>query len=352
MYHIILSGTGPRYVAFIGSMSYLFKKFPDITERKEVVTNAKNIKYYKNIKTISGSSGGSLIAMVLSLGYSISDMKNIAVKIGYNETNDLNITEFLTSFGVDSGRKFENMLKALVKFKYGKNNLTFKQLYDYTGIKLIITATCLSNYKLEYFNYINTPDLELWKAVRMSSCVPYLYAAYEYNQKLYIDGALCDFFPMNVMHDENVKNTFDENDHVIGIKLDDMLKNKDKKEVFKNEINNIVEFSLSFIMTLSTVIYDLREEYIQNNINFKNVDIISYNTAHIGSLSFDISENDRELLFSIGHTRIMEYYEQKEKELYNFCSSFIYNIIDKNINLPNQECNKNQLNQNPSNNDQ
>ena len=105
-------------------------------------------------------------------------------------------------------------------------------------------------------------------------------------------------------------------------------------------------------MTLSTVIYDLREEYIQNNINFKNVDIISHNTAHIGSLSFDISEDDRELLFSIGNTRIMEYYEQKEKELYNFCSSFIYNIIDKNINLPVQECNKNQLNQNPSNNDQ
>ena len=82
--------------------------------------------------------------MVLSLGYSINDMKNIAVKIGYNETNDLNITEFLTSFGVDSGKKFENMLKALVKFKYGKNNLTFKQLYDYTEIKLIITAICLS----------------------------------------------------------------------------------------------------------------------------------------------------------------------------------------------------------------
>ena len=37
MYHIILSGTGPRYVAFIGSMSYLFKKFPDLTEKKEVV---------------------------------------------------------------------------------------------------------------------------------------------------------------------------------------------------------------------------------------------------------------------------------------------------------------------------
>ena len=43
-----------------------------------------------------------------------------------------------------------------------------------------------------------------------------------------------------------------------------------------------------------------KESYPVNT--FKNIDIISFNTAHINSLSFDITEDDRTLLYNIGYS--------------------------------------------------
>tara|TARA_B100000029_G_C17572892_1_gene957248 strand:- start:773 stop:1825 length:1053 start_codon:yes stop_codon:yes gene_type:complete len=350
MYHIILSGTGPRYVSFIGSLSCLFKRYPSLLDKKTCNTNCNPLNYYKNIKTLSGSSGGSLIAMVLSLGYTINEMKNIGVKIGYNELTDLDITEFFTTYGIDSGKKFENMLKALIKFKYGKISLNFKQLYEYTGIKLIITATCLNRYKTVYFNYETTPNLELWKAVRMSASVPFLFAPVEYDGNLYTDGALVDFFPLHTIN--NNKADYKKEDQIIGIKLNDMSKNGD----VDIPINNIVDFSTSLILALSTVIYDLREYYQYPVNTFENIDIISFNTAHINSLSFDITEDDRTLLYNIGYSSAMTYFEEKDKETESFCRDILETLVKETVEtvetLVKKENNKNQQSLNLSDSDQ
>ena len=343
MYHIILSGTGPRYVSFIGSITYLFEKIENLNETQYANTDLKSFKYYKNIKTLCGSSGGSLIAMGLSIGYTMKDMKNIGIKLGFNDVNDLDITEFIWNYGIDSGLKYENMLKALVKFKYGNSNLTFKKLYEFTGIKLVINAISLNKYEMHYFDYINTPDLELWKAVRMSSSVPFLFKPFKYNNNIYVDGALGDFFPIHMIKSQ-INN---DNDKIIGIRL-----GEDKKTNYNVEINNFLDFSTALIMSMSTMLYNLREDYQIDYNKYRNIDIISFNTAHIGGLSFDIDENDREILYNIGYSMTKEYFDKKFEDINKFCYSYLQNIIDEAIaNISKKENNNNQQSLNPSNND-
>ena len=47
-------------------------------------------------------------------------------------------------------------------------------------ILFTIIGSNLTDNKCEYFNYINTPDLEVWKAIRISCNIPFLYSPFYY----------------------------------------------------------------------------------------------------------------------------------------------------------------------------
>ena len=80
----------------------------------------------------------------------------------------LNITgesvlKFLEDYGIDTGEKFEKIIKIVSKRKLNKPNITFKELYELTNITFTVSVLNLNKGKLVYFSHLNYPDLEVFK---------------------------------------------------------------------------------------------------------------------------------------------------------------------------------------------
>ena len=55
---------------------------------------------------------------------------------------------------------------------------------------LIIIGSNINTRRHELFNYENTPDMEVWKAVRISCAFPPIFQPFKYNDNYYLDGEI------------------------------------------------------------------------------------------------------------------------------------------------------------------
>ena len=49
-----------------------------------------------------------------------------------------------------------------------------KQLYEHSNVNFVIKVANITNYKIEYINHINFPDLSVMEAIKMTSCIPFI----------------------------------------------------------------------------------------------------------------------------------------------------------------------------------
>lgn len=102
-----------------------------------------------------------------------------------------------------NNNKLTHEIKDMIGRKVNKN-ITLGDIYNKYGNKLFIATTsisCVENNEL-YINYKNNPDIPLWKAILMSSTLPFIFPPVLYKKEYYIDGALCntiwfDMLPAN-----------------------------------------------------------------------------------------------------------------------------------------------------------
>ena len=95
-------------------------------------------------------------------------------------------------------------------------NLTLKQLYDKKGIEINMYATLVDNDNFEkiIFSHKTYPDLEVYKAVAMSSAFPILFEPIFFEDKCVIDGGLLNNFPIQ----DCLENT-ENKDEIFAIKI-------------------------------------------------------------------------------------------------------------------------------------
>ena len=155
---LVFSGGGTKGLSFIGVIKYL-----------------EELGILNNIKKYVASSIGSVIATFLYLDYKPTEMYELLNKLDLNKLQDINldsIFNFSNSFGIDNGNNFIKLIKIIIKKKTDDENITLKELYDLKQKEIIITGTCLNNSNIQYFDHINTPDIKLYEAIRISTCFP------------------------------------------------------------------------------------------------------------------------------------------------------------------------------------
>lgn len=313
--HLILSGSGSRFISFIGALSFFNKIFP---------------KFKDNLGIVSCSSGGSFIGMLLCLGYKIEDIKNLLINIGYSDVKDINVLSFLNKYGFDEGLKLIEIMKKLIFNKLGNENATFKDLYDIKGNHLVITGSCLNTYEVEYFDYISNPDMEIWKAVRISISIPIYYTAFEYKDKMYFDGAILDYFPINVI--SKYSNEINKNsDILISLKLKDInfVNNYRKISSFSDYMSNMIWCFISTIDKLRNDDY-LNKEYISKNyLNEKNFYLVELLGTY-ESFNLELSDDDKNNMFYDAYKFCRKYcYDKHVLNSSNYISkTIIYDIIN------------------------
>lgn len=204
----------------------------------------KKIWDINNINEISGTSAGSIIAVLLALKIDLQIIEDYFIERPWNKFfpkfNEL-ITNIISSGIFDKSYCYK-FFDPLFKLQNIDLNITLKEFYDLNKIKLNIYVTNLNEFIYQRFSYENFPNLSLIDAIYMSSTLPLLCQPLKYNNITYIDGG---FFK----HD-SIEN------------LNDINNDETLIFTFKN-IQNISDFN-----NISTI--NLITNIITNTVNLLN----------------------------------------------------------------------------------
>lgn len=176
---IVIAGGGTNTFSLLGCIKYCIEN---------------NIINMNNINTLIGTSAGSYICLMLTVGFTIDEMIEIYVnevskKLEFNFDN-IYISEIIEKKSIYSNKLLIEMYEtAFIKYRNGEipTLLDIKNKYNK---ELVFTVYNLSKNKLEYLNYINSPDLLVTHGCAMSSCIPIAFNPIEYKKCYYIDGGI------------------------------------------------------------------------------------------------------------------------------------------------------------------
>jgi predicted acylesterase/phospholipase RssA len=185
--HVVLSGGALKGIAFLGSLECL--------QRHQSLSIV-------NLETLAGSSVGAIIASLLCIGYTTSQLFKVAAEVDFGKLADPDLAKLLRpNFGLDSGHRIVATLRDLFHRKGVNPDVTMDQLFKFTGQRLVITVSCVGK-GVRYFDYESEPDLAVISAIRMSISIPLVFTAVKYKGDYYVDGGLLDNVPLKVLADQ------------------------------------------------------------------------------------------------------------------------------------------------------
>ena len=194
---LILSGGGVKGIAHIGALKALMENH-----------------ILDTVDTIVGSSIGAIVGTLYVLGITPDEMFDFVKAFDLTKIKSVHMFDFIQKYGFDNGIKLEFLLYNLFLLKDTKFDITFRELFEKTKKKLIMTTTCVNDKKVRYLSYETEPDMPVVTALRMSTSIPLFYTPVNHQGMMYIDGGCIDNYPINLFNDRL--------DEVIGIYLTDI----------------------------------------------------------------------------------------------------------------------------------
>lgn len=243
---------------------------------------------YKNMindfNTIVGTSIGSILASLFASKFEPEEMLQCFIKLDLSKLVNMNIFDMFDEYGLNDGKHIENIMEHLMLYKHKNKNITLKELYEKTKIKLIITTTNLSTKKSEFLSYETYPDLTVSKAVRMSCSIPIYFTPVKYNEQYYIDGACSANYPTHLF-----KLT---EDNFMGVYISNINEKNTK-------IKNFIDVILNTLQCVS-------EDHF-----FKDNEILKKNTLilnpTINAVNFDINKKQAMSLYRDGFKKTLQF---------------------------------------------
>lgn len=254
--HLIFSGAGIKSLAYLSSLQLL---------------ESNNFLQLNNIQCFVGSSSGAMVALLLSLNYSIQELLKLFFLINLEQYQSIKLENLIYKMGIDDGNKLLILLNAFLKYKGFQNGITFKELFEKTKKTLIITGTNITLSKCEYFSFQTTPNMPVVIALRISMCYPFYYQPFLWNNCYYIDGAILDDLPIKYLHINcgvNINNIF-------GLLIHEKILHQNRN----NKIIDLESFCLSLIYTI--VDHSIHQCCNEYKLNYLQIDIDSVNPVNL-----------------------------------------------------------------------
>lgn len=231
------------------------------------------------IEECIGTSAGAIVACFHAAGFSPYDVWDFIMNIDVSRLVSPNFILLLSSCGLESGDIMYNVMEDTLSKRTNIKNVTFKQLYDITKVKLTITGSCLDTKEVVYFNHETYPDMPVSYAVRISISIPCFFTPFVWEGKKYIDGAVLDNFPIKI--------TEDKIDDTVGILID-------------SNYSTIYQYAEEFpFAVMNMVLYYFQvknyEKYLDNTI------IIPCNSPEMSTFNFSVSASLKMSLFRTGY---------------------------------------------------
>jgi len=298
-YNILInSGGGTKAVAYVG----VFKKLEELIDERKVLEQMEDFKESEceipkiNINTICAVSAGSIFSLIYLIGFNYIEMLEEILKKNFEQLKNIRIMNFATKYGLDSGESFINWLKELMKRKDFDPEITFKDFYIKTNVDFQIMATNLNKYRYKKFNYIDTPDVKVLDAIRMSISIPFVFTTNEYEGDLHCDGGLIDNYPISLFKDNLNK--------VLGFKL------VNHGELESHNVDHPIDDIENFIYHVLTCYVVQKEKHTSRNEEFKNCTVYIHTENITQSVNFGLTPQEKHKLIDIGYRVTNEFFNK------------------------------------------
>lgn len=309
---LVFSGAGALGIAYSGCVNAL-----------------SELGALKNIKTLGGSSAGSIISYAIALGYTPEQIGGIVRTADFASFLDcpgyvlekrklvkVNLQNVLTQKGfakehkaqtafvmahltatnaMSSNTEVKKFIDGLCHDKF-KKALTFKQLYDKTGQTLVITGCDIGTKQEKYNSWESTPDMLIQDAVLASMSIPMVFPPvklYPNQDACVIDGGTLNNLPVNI--GQGTPSLY----IVIGEPIN--------KQGEFTETNGL----LDFLSHLTQTIINNPYQYIFSIPAIVEKTVQVKVPPGLGALSFDMTELQKQELIDNGYKAILEYFHPR-----------------------------------------
>jgi len=275
---LIISGGGLKGLSGLGALTYLINN--DIIANPEI---------------FAGTSVGAVICFLINIGYNSSDIYDILLQIDFTKLIKYVEPENLLidpCFGLSSPEPILQIIYSFMKKKNISKTITFKQLFDLTKSKLIITGTCINNVSVCYFSVETYPNMQILKAIRISIGIPFIFRPYLFENKLWVDGGCMDNFPIDLFADKL--------DDVIGIYLDDQYDIIDGIDEVQDYFHRIFKCVYRGLNCNKIKLY---QKYFIHVICEKNQ-----------GTNWEITDDDKKNLYNLGYDEAKKFIDARYNE--------------------------------------
>lgn len=177
-YHtLVLGGGGAKGLAILGSLDFFYSL--DLVDPQR----------------ISGTSIGSVIAVLLGLGMHPREIYEIAIEVEEPLRGAKNYAMVMAKYGVWSLTKsLAPFITRLLSYFDGKSP-TLLEYYEATGIHLKVCASNVNRLEAVYFDHVSYPEVRVVDAIRASCCLPGIFKAVKILGEYYVDGGFVKNLP-------------------------------------------------------------------------------------------------------------------------------------------------------------
>ena len=257
--HLIIGGGGIKGIAFIGALE-IIDKYSSLDK----------------IESFIGSSIGGLITFLLSIDYKPKELYDIFLNINLNKYRNIRFSEIFKNYGIDNCEQIMKLLYIIAKQKNIESQITFRELYEKTNKTLILTGSDILNNKTEYYNYYDTPDMNIFEALRITISYPIIYNPIKKENKLIVDGALLNPYPIRY---------FETVEKKIGLMISSNYSGE--------SINTFEDYIFSIIRSLVYNYEHFHSKDYQNST-------ITIDISEIYSMNFDLTKEDKIFMYQKG----------------------------------------------------
>ena len=270
---LVLSGSSIKGFAFLGALQYLY-------ENKQL-----------NIQNYVGTSAGAMICYLLIIGYTpLEIFLDICTNQVLEKMQHFNIVAILQGKGAISFNIIRDHLERMTINKIGYLP-TMQDLKTKFNTNFVCVTYNLTENKPEYITENTHPTLPCITALHMSGNLPLVFEHFKYGHSFYIDGGICNHFPINYA-EKLGKN-------IIGLVIDGK----------HTKVNPELEIDvLEYIYNLMWVpIIQSMEDQI-SKIDFERTTIVRIDGSDRKCFDFDIKPNIKMDLFSSGWSQIENHF--------------------------------------------
>jgi NTE family protein len=323
--NLIFEGGGVKGIAYAGAL--------EILEEKEIIPG---------IQRIGGTSAGAINAILIGLGFSAAETRDLLWSLDFNAFMDdswgviRDTDRLINEFGWYKGDFFRGWIAKLIREKTGNTETTFADIEAMKarrGFKsLYFMGTNLSTSFSEVFSAEHTPRACVADAVRISMSIPLFFAAKRSMRgDVYVDGGVLDNYPIKLFDRRKYlagSANFVETDYyqrvnaqfagaerpisgyiynkeTLGFRLDtreEIAVFRDHAEPPRKNIDGFFDYTWALVRTILEA---------QQNSHLHSDDwarTIYIDTLGVGTTDFDLSHDRKEALVASGKTGARNYF--------------------------------------------